>query len=68
MSSLSAVVLLRVLLRVSLHVLLPATNLHYSFFPPQHIDDVGTVQDAGLLENDPLLWALSEVSALFLFC
>lgn len=33
-----------------------------------HIDGVGTVQDAGLLENDPLLWALSEVSALFPFC
>ena len=64
MSSSSAVVLLRVSLRVSL----PATDSHHSFFPPQHIDDVGTVQDAGLLENDPLLWALSEVSALFPFC
>ncbi|KAF1974496.1 FabD/lysophospholipase-like protein, partial [Bimuria novae-zelandiae CBS 107.79] len=35
------------------------------FFPPKHIDEVGTFQDAGPLENDPLLWALSEVSAMF---
>jgi hypothetical protein len=33
-----------------------------SFFPPKHIDKIGTVQDAGLLENDPVLWALSEMS------
>jgi hypothetical protein len=33
-----------------------------SFFPPKHIDKIGTVQDAGLLENDPVLWALSEIS------
>jgi hypothetical protein len=36
-----------------------------SFFPPKHIDNVGTFQDPGALENDPVLWALSEVSALF---
>ncbi|PVH90608.1 FabD/lysophospholipase-like protein [Periconia macrospinosa] len=35
------------------------------FFPPKHINEVGTFQDAGPLENDPLLWALSEVSAMF---
>tara|TARA_R110002003_G_scaffold3241_3_gene24948 strand:+ start:6705 stop:7199 length:495 start_codon:yes stop_codon:yes gene_type:complete len=31
-----------------------------------HINDVGTFQDAGPLENDPLLWALAEATALFL--
>lgn len=30
-----------------------------------HINDVGTFQDAGPLENDPLLWALAEAAALF---
>lgn len=30
-----------------------------------HINDVGTFQDAGPLENDPLLWALAESAALF---
>jgi hypothetical protein len=30
-----------------------------------HIDNVGTFQDAGPLENDPLLWALAEAAALF---
>jgi hypothetical protein len=36
-----------------------------SIFPSHHIDGVGTLQDAGLLENDPELWARSEVAALF---
>lgn len=36
-----------------------------SFFPPKHIDGVGTFQDPGALENDPVIWALSEVAALF---
>jgi hypothetical protein len=36
-----------------------------SIFPSHHINGVGTLQDAGLLENDPELWARSEVSALF---
>jgi hypothetical protein len=35
------------------------------FFPPKYIQDVGTFQDAGPLENDPTISALSEVSALF---
>ncbi|KAL9082423.1 MAG: hypothetical protein Q9165_008895 [Trypethelium subeluteriae] len=35
------------------------------FFPPKRICDVGTFQDAGPLENDPLVSALSEVAALF---
>ncbi|KAF3031819.1 hypothetical protein E8E12_002088 [Didymella heteroderae] len=35
------------------------------FFPPMHINGVGTFQDAGPLENDPLLWALAEAAALF---
>lgn len=35
------------------------------FFPPTHVKDVGTFQDAGPLENDPLLWALAEAAALF---
>ncbi|KAF2113714.1 hypothetical protein BDV96DRAFT_601192 [Lophiotrema nucula] len=34
-------------------------------FPPEHIEEVGTFQDPGPLENDPLLWALSEFSALY---
>jgi len=37
----------------------------YRFFPPKHIRGVGTFQDAGPLENDPLISALSEVAALF---
>ena len=35
------------------------------FFPPKHISNVGTFQDAGPLENDPLISALSEVAAMF---
>ena len=35
------------------------------FYPPKYIEGVGTFQDAGALENDPLLWALSEASAMF---
>ncbi|KAH7111317.1 phospholipase [Dendryphion nanum] len=35
------------------------------FFPPKHIRNVGTFQDAGPLENDPLISALSEVAAMF---
>ncbi|KAI9855647.1 MAG: hypothetical protein M1813_009693 [Trichoglossum hirsutum] len=35
------------------------------FFPPKHIRGVGTFQDAGPLENDPLISALSEVAAMF---
>ncbi|KAH9204856.1 patatin-like phospholipase-like protein [Leptodontidium sp. 2 PMI_412] len=35
------------------------------FFPPKKIDGVGTFQDAGPLENDPLISALSEVAAMF---
>jgi hypothetical protein len=34
-------------------------------FPAHHIDGVGTLQDAGLLENDPEMWARAEVKALF---
>ncbi|KAH7308904.1 phospholipase [Stachybotrys elegans] len=37
-----------------------SSDLHRTFFPPKHIDGVGLLQDAGPLENDPL------VSALFL--
>jgi hypothetical protein len=40
-------------------------NVACSIFPSHHINGVGTLQDAGLLENDPELWARSEVSALF---
>lgn len=36
-----------------------------SFFPPTHIDKIGTFQDPGLLENDPVLWALSEIATHF---
>ncbi|KAF2752463.1 FabD/lysophospholipase-like protein [Pseudovirgaria hyperparasitica] len=35
------------------------------FFPAAHIDQVGTFQDAGPLENNPLSQALSEMRALF---
>ncbi|KAF2182627.1 hypothetical protein K469DRAFT_711798 [Zopfia rhizophila CBS 207.26] len=37
----------------------------HSFFPPKYIREVGTFQDAGPLENDPLLLALSEVDVMF---
>jgi hypothetical protein len=46
----------------------PRLTLSHSIFPSHHIDGVGTLQDAGLLENDPELWARSEVSALFPHC
>ncbi|KAF2844459.1 FabD/lysophospholipase-like protein, partial [Plenodomus tracheiphilus IPT5] len=36
-----------------------------SFFPPKHIEGVGTFQDPGLLDNDPTLWAVSEAAALY---
>ncbi|KAK1754174.1 patatin-like phospholipase-like protein [Echria macrotheca] len=35
------------------------------FFPPKYIKGIGTFQDAGPLENDPLVSALSELAALF---
>jgi hypothetical protein len=35
------------------------------FFPPRHINGVGTFQDVGALENDPVIWALSEAMAIF---
>ncbi|KAH9905226.1 FabD/lysophospholipase-like protein [Xylariomycetidae sp. FL2044] len=35
------------------------------FFPPKQIHGLGTFQDAGPLENDPLLSALSAVADLF---
>lgn len=35
------------------------------FFPPKRIHEVGTFQDPGPLENDPLISALSEVAATF---
>lgn len=37
----------------------------YRFFSPKDIIGVGTFQDAGPLENDPLVSALSEVAAIF---
>jgi hypothetical protein len=43
----------------------PQLTPHRSFFPPMHVNDVRTFQDAGPLENDPLLWALAEAAALF---
>jgi len=39
--------------------------LLHRFFAPKHIHGVGTFQDAGPLENDPLISALSEVAAIF---
>ena len=41
------------------------TNHNYRFFPPKKINGVGTFQDPGPLENDPLISALSEVAAMF---
>jgi hypothetical protein len=41
------------------------TNHIYRFFPPKEINSVGTFQDAGPLENDPLISALLEVAAMF---
>jgi hypothetical protein len=41
------------------------TNYIYRFFPPKEINGVGTFQDAGPLENDPLIIALLEVAAMF---
>ncbi|KAI2602275.1 hypothetical protein GGR54DRAFT_645183 [Hypoxylon sp. NC1633] len=35
------------------------------FFSPKHVDGVGTFQDAGPLENNPVISALSEAAALF---
>jgi hypothetical protein len=35
------------------------------FFPPKDIHDVGKFQDAGPYVNDPLILALSEVTAMF---
>ncbi|EXJ56219.1 uncharacterized protein A1O5_12675 [Cladophialophora psammophila CBS 110553] len=35
------------------------------FFPPKEIHEVGTFQDAGPLENDPLISALSEATSMF---
>ena len=35
------------------------------FFPPKRIPNIGTFQDTGPLENNPLISALSEVAALF---
>jgi hypothetical protein len=43
-------------------------TVSHSIFPSHHIDGVGTLQDAGPLENNPELWARSEVSALFPHC
>lgn len=46
-----------------LHSSVQSAN-HGSFFPPRHIQDIGTFQDAGPLVNDPLIPALSEVATL----
>jgi hypothetical protein len=44
---------------------LPVSYFLNRFFPPKHIRNVGTFQDAGPLENDPLVSARSEVAAIF---
>jgi hypothetical protein len=41
------------------------TNHIYRFFPPKEINGVGTFQDPGPLENDPLISALSEMATTF---
>ncbi|KAI1091684.1 hypothetical protein F5B19DRAFT_493094 [Rostrohypoxylon terebratum] len=42
-----------------------AASAALGFFPPKHVGGVGTFQDAGPLENSPLVSTLSEVAALF---
>jgi hypothetical protein len=42
------------------------TNHIYRFFPPKEINNIGMFQDPGLLENDPLISALSEIITMFL--
>lgn len=44
---------------------LRATCAAPGYFPPKDIHGVGIFQDAGPLENDPLISALSEAAALF---
>jgi hypothetical protein len=39
--------------------------MSHRIFPPKKIDGVGTFQDLGPLQNDPLISALSEVAAMF---
>lgn len=51
---------IRTLLTVRTYILFPSR-----FFPPKHVGGVGTFQDAGPLENNPLVSTLSEVAALF---
>ncbi|KAF2818135.1 FabD/lysophospholipase-like protein [Ophiobolus disseminans] len=51
--------------RVPLWEIARAVTAAPGFFPPMHINNVGTFQDAGPLENNPLLWALAEAAALF---
>ncbi|CAK7237038.1 hypothetical protein SBRCBS47491_009841 [Sporothrix bragantina] len=51
--------------RVPLWEIARAASAAPGFFPPKHIHGVGTFQDAGPLENDPLVSALAEVAALF---
>ncbi|KAI9767636.1 MAG: hypothetical protein M1840_005507 [Geoglossum simile] len=51
--------------RVPLWEIARSASAAAGFFPPKHISGVGTFQDAGPLENDPLISALSEVAAMF---
>jgi hypothetical protein len=37
----------------------------FRYFSPKYIQDIGTFQDAGPLENNPLISALRETEALF---
>jgi hypothetical protein len=41
------------------------TNYIYRFFPLKEINGVSTFQDLGLLKNDPLISAFSEMATTF---
>jgi len=50
----------------SLPLLCLKLTIPYSFFLLKYINKVSIFQDAGLLENNPLLWALLKVLIIFL--
>ena len=44
---------------------LPLLTHLFRIFPPQHIPGVGTLQDPGPLENDPLITAMTQTTQLY---
>ncbi|KIV98622.1 uncharacterized protein PV09_09590, partial [Verruconis gallopava] len=51
--------------RVPLWEVARAASAAPGFFPPKHIQGVGTFQDAGPLENNPIVSALTEFKTVF---